>query len=373
MKNKLQNALLLTSLAAITLFFSVSYILVPEKSFSEEENRALQTAPRLTLSKLLDGTYTSQLHNYLSDQINFRTEMVEAKAIAELALGKRENNGVLLARNGYLIETCNYTEENYEYLQKNLAKIEKLLASFEQNGVSAKSVLIPRKIDLLEDELPQYYSTERNEYVWELVGEKHISLADALERAQRSGLQTFYKTDHHWTADGAYTAYVALGDTLGYTPHARNYFNEITLSDEFFGTTYSTSGFFFAGADTINAPSVAEDKYIVEIVDTNTVLDGVYDASYLEGKDKYATFLSGNNAHVRITLASGEKRETLLIVKDSYAHSLAPYLAEHYDLELIDPRYFTGSIESYIAENGITDVLFLFGLDTLASANISIR
>lgn len=373
MKNKLQNAIFLVAIAAITLFFSVSYILVPEKSFSEEENRALQTAPRLTLSKLLDGTYTSQLHNYLSDQINFRTQMVEAKAITELSLGKRENNGVLLARDGYLIETCNYTEENYAYLQKNLAKIEKLLASLEQNGISAESVLVPRKIDLLEDKLPQYYSTERNKYVWELVGEKHISLTGALEGAEGSGLRIFYKTDHHWTADGAYTAYVALAEILGYTPHTRNYFNEITLSDEFFGTTYSTSGFFFVGADTIKAPSVAQGKYRVEIVDTNTVLDDIYDASYLDRKDKYATFLSGNNAHVRITLASGEKRETLLIVKDSYAHSLAPYLAEHYDLELIDPRYFTGSIESCITENGITDVLFLFGLDTLASANISIR
>ena len=68
-----------------------------------------------------------------------------------------------------------------------------------------------------------------------------------------------------------------------------------------------------------------------------------------------------------------KNKETLLIIKDSFAHSLAPYLIEHYNLELIDPRYYVGSIEEYILENEIENVLFLFGLDTLASANISIR
>lgn len=373
MKNKLQNALFLGALATIMLFFSVSYIVLPGKSFSEEENRVLQTAPRFTLSKLLDGTYTAQLHNYLSDQINFRTKMVELKAITELAMGKRENNGVLLARNGYLIETCDYTEENYEFLRKNLARIEKIMNSLENEGATTASLIVPRKIDLLESELPQYYSTERNEYVWTLVGDEHVSLLETLEKAQRSGKNTYYKTDHHWTADGAYAAYVKIAEILEFTPYPRDYFAETELTDEFFGTTYSTSGFFFTGADVINAPTTGEGRFLTEIVDTGELLDGFYDTSYLEKKDKYSTFLSGNNAHVRITKSDGEERETLLIIKDSYAHSLAPYLAEHYDLEIIDPRYFTDSIEAYAREHDIKLVLSLLGLDTLASANISIR
>lgn len=381
-KNRFSNAAFLVAVAMIMLFFSLSYIFVPERSFSQEENRALQTAPRFTVKKLLDGTYTAQLHSYLSDQIALRTELVELKAITELAAGKRENNGVLLGKDGYLIETCNYTDENYSYLKSNLARVEGLSEDLAQSNIEAFSVLIPRKVDILSAKLPQYYSTERNEYVWEIVGRKHTDLRDALARAQNEGGEVFYKTDHHWTADGAYAAYVELGSLLGYTPYPREHFDEITLSDSFLGTTYSTSGFFFVGADTIIAPSASTEKYRVEIVDTGRILDGMYDLSYLDVKDKYSTFLSGNNAHVSITLQNGEgnkseneskNREKLLVIKDSYAHSLAPYLAEHYDLELVDPRYYTGSIESLAVSLGADKALFLLGLDTLASANISIR
>ena len=97
------------------------------------------------------------------------------------------------------------------------------------------------------------------------------------------------------------------------------------------------------------------------------------DESYLQKKDKYSAFLSGNNGHVIITDTQNPDKETLLIIKDSYSHSLAPFLLEHYNIELIDPRYYIGSIEDYILENGIENVLFLMGLDTLASANLSIR
>ena len=369
MKNNIPNIILLVLLSSIIAFFSISYIFVSAKSFSEEENRALQTPPRFTVEKLLDGTYTRQLHDYYSDQINLRTLMVELKASFELLMGKNENNGVLLGKDGYLIETHSYTEENYKYLKNNLAKIEKLMSTLKENGMDASSVLIPRKVDILNDYLPPYYSTERNEQAWELVGSAHITLTEALKAEEN----TFYKTDHHWTDRGAYIAYRELGKVLGYSPKSYSTFDVITLSDSFLGTTYSTSGFFFTSPEEIKSPNVNADRYKTEIVDIEFTFDGPYDESYLAKKDKYSTFLSGNNAHVKIYDTQGEDKPTILIIKDSYSHSLVPYLCERYNIELIDPRYFTGSIEDYILENEFDSVLFLFGLDTLASANLSIR
>ena len=368
MKKNVNNTVFLVILAAIVLFFSFSYIFVEAKSFSEDENRLLQTSPRFTFEKLMDGTYTRQLHAYFSDQINLRALMRELKASVELLMGKNENNGVLLGRDGYLIETDLYTEAQLSYLESNLARIERLRDALQESGVTSVSAIIPRKVDVLQDMLPPYYSTERNEKAWELVGDGHINLTQALTA---SG--TFYKTDHHWTNDGAFAAYRELSKHLDYYPRLKDTFHSTVLSDEFFGTTYSTSGFFFVGADTISAPTVDEVRYKTEIVDIEYTFDGIYDTDYLTKKDKYSTFLSGNNAHVKIYDTADENKETLLIVKDSFSHSLAPYLIEHYNLELIDPRYFTGSIEEYINDNDIDRVLFLFGIDTLASANLSIR
>ena len=374
MKNNTSNIVLLVLLASIMAFFSLSYIFVEEKNFSEDENRYLQTSPRFTLEKLLDGTYTRQLRDYYSDQINLRPFIVELKALTELSIGKHENNGVLLGSNGYLIETDLYTDKDLAYLNANLKRIDKLIATLEKSNVKTTFSLVPRKVDVLTDKLPVYYSTERNENAWLMASEdQNVDILALLKEENQKGNEVFYKTDHHWSAFGAYAVYQHLGANLGYDSHSIEHFNLQTLSDSFYGTTYSTSGFFFVESDTILSPNIDENRYTTTIVDTNTSFKGLYDTSYLAKKDKYSVFLSGNNAHVKIVDTQNADKKTLLIVKDSFSHSLVPYLVEHYNIELIDPRYFAGSIENYITENNIENVLFLFGIDTLASANLSIR
>lgn len=372
-KVNIANVILLVLLALVIGFFSLSYVFVEAKSFSEDENRVLQTAPRFTFEKLLDGSYTRQIHEYYSDQINLRSLMVELKSVFELTIGKNENNGVLLGKDGYLIETHPYTEENYEFLQNNLSRIEKMMAKFEDEGIKVNSVLVPRKVDLMGSKFPPYYSDERNKEVWSVVNEEHFALTETLLSQVKNDVDVFYKTDHHWNALGAFYAYRALGSRVGYVPYSLSHFELESLSDEFYGTTYSSSGFFFAKPDVLLAPVIDQGRYQTHIVDIEYTFEDLYDDSYLSKKDKYSTFLSGNNAHVKITDTQDSDKETLLIIKDSFSHSLAPYLAEHYNLELIDPRYFSGSIEKYILENEFENVLFLFGLDTLASANLSIR
>lgn len=373
MKKSIPNIILLLSLAFVIAFFSLSYIFTPDSSFSEDENRVLQSAPRFTVEKLLDGTYTRQLHDYFSDQIPLRTIMIRLKASIELAMGKNENNGVLLGKDDYLIEIHSYTDDNLSYLKRNLAKIENLISSLNENEVNVFSTIIPRKVDILGDKFSPYYSDERNSAIWDMVSDNHISLTETLSQWQKSGKDIFYKTDHHWTAKGAYYAYVTIIDLFHHSPKSINNFKLELLSDEFYGTSYSKSGFFFAPSDIIYAPAIDSNRYKTTIVDTDLTFDGLYDTSYLSKKDKYSTFLSGNNAHVKIIDTQNQDKETLLLIKDSFSHSLAPYLIEHYNLELIDPRYYIGSIEEYIIENDIKNVLFIFGLDTLASANISIR
>lgn len=372
-KHNIFNIIFLFFIASIITFFSISYVFIPEKVFSEEENRLLQTSPIFTLEKLLNGTYTHQLHNYFADQINFRTKMIKIKACTELFMGKKENNGLLLGLNDYIIDTHPYTEENYDLLSKNLNKIEILMQNLSENGIKVNSLIIPRKIDVLQNYLPKYYSNERNNEVWKFVNSNHILLTDVLIETQNNGTEVFYKTDHHWTNDGAYAAYNEICELLDILPYPLEHFNIESLSSEFLGTSYSKSGFFFSSTETIYAPSIEIGKYKVTIVDTDTELDTLYDLSYLNKKDKYSVFLSGNNAHVKIYDTENQNKETLLMIKDSFSHSLAPYLCEHFNIELIDPRYFSGSIYKYVEENNIKNVLFLFGIDTLAISNLIIK
>ena len=370
-KLNIGNLLLLIALCLIILAFSISFFVKEAKSFSEEENRSLQLFPKFKLSKLVDGTYTSQLHDFYSDQISLRSIMIELKANTELAMGKNENNSIILGKDGYLIDKNEYTEENYAFLQKNSQKISDFCQELENGGVSASAMLVPRKIDVLDDKLPPYYSTERNQNAWNYVGDMQ-NLTDVLTKVQKEGTEVFYKTDHHWTSEGAYYAYFELGKMLGYTPLPIDSFGLSVVSDAFFGTTYSRSGLFGAGPDTLYLPQNLTE-FSTTIVDTGVSFEGFYDMTYLEKKDKYSTFISGNNAHVRVYDTKNEGKETLLLVKDSFSHALVPYLAQHFDLELIDLRYYTDSLSDFIEENDTQNVLFIYGLDTLASADVRLR
>ena len=89
----------------------------------------------------------------------------------------------------------------------------------------------------------------------------------------------------------------------------------------------------------------------------------------LEKKDKYASFVGvNNNSYVEITM-EGEDRETLVLLRDSFADSLAPFLARHFDLVLIDLRTSTPDTISICKEIGAEKILFLYNMETLTTTN----
>ena len=93
----------------------------------------------------------------------------------------------------------------------------------------------------------------------------------------------------------------------------------------------------------------------------------VFDLDALTRKDKYEIYLGGNHPVTKITssLHNGKK---LAVLKDSYAHNIVPFLANHYEeIHMIDPRYYNLDTVAYLEENGITDVLVLYSASNFAS------
>ena len=75
-------------------------------------------------------------------------------------------------------------------------------------------------------------------------------------------------------------------------------------------------------------------------------------------------FLGGNYSHISIR-GAGE-RQKLLLIKDSFANSAIPFLALHFDIEVIDPRYCSNEyLTAQLARKDIDKALILMGLDTL--------
>ena len=180
----------------------------------------------------------------------------------------------------------------------------------------------------------------------------------------------YYRTDHHWTADGAYISYVEVCNALGIKAREYSELGIQQVSDSFYGTLYSKSGFRFISPDIMKAPKTGEvEGFFVWKGQGYVTYPDIYFSEYLQKKDKYSYFLGTNEPIVNIkTKANTDKK--LLVFKDSYAHSFIPYLLGDYsEITLMDLRYINEDIDQVINVNDYSQVLFMYSIDVFMNTN----
>ncbi len=369
MSKKAMWAEALIFLAFIGVFFILNLVL-PDRSFSEQENRYLQTRPEFSFKSLFSGDYTSKFETYTTDQFTFRDEWITLKAASELALGKQENNDVHLCENGTLIEGYERPEDSK--LEQNMSALNALVGNVDAEVYFA---LIPDKSDLYASLLPTNAPNDSQKEVIDFC----YGLSDATNVDMYSALNghkdeyIFYRTDHHWTSLGAYYGLTALAESMGLPcPALDSYTNRHVVSDEFYGTTWSSSGFSWVDPDSMEIfVDVPEGLEVTSYPEGSPVEGKLYDFSYLEKKDKYSMFMGGNcPLHEIVTGAEG--KPSLLTIRDSYTDSLIPFLLDDYsEIHVLDLRYYRASLKTYIEQNGFDQVLVCYSVYNFSTdANI---
>ncbi|MBO5274281.1 MAG: hypothetical protein J6I45_06685, partial [Clostridia bacterium] len=170
---------LILTLGFIVVFTLLFWIL-PDKNFSEQENRVLQQLPkiqsnfsgsfmeRLTegkfLDRLINGKFTAEIADYYADQFPARDFFVGLKGISEVAQLKGGNNGVVICEDGYIITREDYPDA--DTVSANLAAIEEFSAVMESDGVPVYLAMAGRPVDVLESSLPALYPYESSEVLW---------------------------------------------------------------------------------------------------------------------------------------------------------------------------------------------------------------
>ena len=350
--------------ALLWLGLIICNLVTPERKFSENENRFLAELPKYTNEKLINGEYMNGLDEYISDQFVFRDNWIGLKTMAERALLKLDINSVYFAKDNYLIEKHNKSEVSKEQAEKNKDRltefVEKYAKKFGEDRINV--MLVPTASEILKDKLPPFatgYDQEAyiNEVIESLPEGTFVDVRDILN--QHKDEYIYYRTDHHWTAFGAYYAYEKWAKEAGFTPLSREQFDITLGSDKFYGTLHSK----------VNVNVEPDDIYLYEnkkdmnyhlLYNLTDETDTLYDLSQLEGKDKYSVYMGGNNALVEVQTNNKNGRR-LLVIKDSFAHSFVPLAVNHYEETfMIDFRYFNGGVEEFVEENKITDVLVLY-------------
>jgi len=330
--------------------FGVLHLVLPDRTFSPMENRNLSSMPEFSFEKLKDGTYTKAIETYLEDQFPLRDGWIGIKSRYEYALGQREFSGVYLCGDKLISRV-----EESDRADKNLSYIQKLV---EKTDIPVYLGMIPTAAEIWRDELPDGAdSFDQLAYIEKAKesGAIYVDLAGVL--AQHADEEIFYRTDHHWTSLGAYYGYVALMEALGAEPEALG--EADVVSEEFYGTLYSTSGVHWVEPDTMER--YIDGEGISVTVNTGMEISerGLYVDSFLAEKDKYSSFMGGNNPLYIINNPNAATDEKLLVVRDSFTDSLAPFLTQYYsEIHLLDLRYYRTPVSMY-AEMMDADAIFV--------------
>lgn len=378
--------------------FFLADMLLPDKLYSEFENSKLQQKPELTVESFFDSTYGTKYETYVNDQFPARDQWITLKAVTEISLGKLENNNIIYGKDDYLFEKLQIIEEpnasagsnaaNKKQIERNMRFMNEFFQMYElpltfaivPNGYAVMTDKLPAGVDLPDQEtlIPEIYNsfTKDDELTF-------LHFLPTLREHQDEYI--YYRTDHHWTTLGAYYAYVEYCKEKGFEPVSLEELDANEVSD-FYGTYYNkckkpgqdsdvitwydipVQSFRFSG-DTSDENLLKQ----AEVVQWNTMpmlsVDGMYQLEQFDTRDKYAAFTWGNNGFTQIVSENnrnpGEEPSRLLLIKDSFANSMVPFLTYHYDeIWIVDLRSIPMNISQLLSENEFTDVFVMYNFSS---------
>ena len=355
-------SIFITILFCLFIFgFGIAQFLLPDKEFSQQENRYLTLFTPPTLETLKSGEFMEDFEDYITDQFPLRDWWINLKARSEKLLGKQENNKVYFGLDGQTL-FAQYTRPTLEELEKRVGYVNKLADNLSALNVPVYFSLIPDKsygwAHLLPDNAPNVDDGSVLKDAGSLCGD-NLNWIDLTNFPFSS--ETFYRTDHHWTTMGAAQGYYALMMAMNGRVTLLSTADLTMVSDSFYGTTWSSSGANWIEPDEMYTWVPEGTATVTRYPDGKPVPGSLYDLSKLEVKDKYSMFLGGNQPLCILRNENASTDKKLLVVRDSYTDSLAPFLALDYqEVHLYDLRYNRVPITQYVQENGIDQVLVLY-------------
>lgn len=358
MKKILHHPLLLiVGLLAAALFLIDT--LNEDRLVSAMENRSLRQAPPFTLTSLFENDYTKAYEEYLNDQFAFRDSWITFKSLGELLFLKTESNGILYGADRYLFDK--FVSVDDALFEQNLRALKTMR---ERHGDRLVPMFIPNSFEVLGDKLPPNIDLVPEAPYLERLNtvdgaiDNPVQIGEYLRGAGSSYL--YYRNDHHWTTEASYLGYLALTDALGLTPVNFDNFRSVTVPG-FLGTAYFKTKYLLASPDTF----MYYDIPGIEISFDGEIHEGVYNTQFLSQADKYAGFLYGNRGVAVVHNTELHDGSEILVVKDSYANGLVPFLTQHYEnIHVVDPRYYNQQLSKYIAEHDFQKIIVIYNFKT---------
>lgn len=215
------------------------------------------------------------------------------------------------------------------------------------------------------------------EYIYSKLG-NGIKTIDAFDNIKAHNKEyLYYRTDHHWTALGAYYAYEAFCESKGILPSSLSSLEKKEYPG-FLGSYYAAtdqSSVVKKNIDTI-------EVYIPKGTNTMTYTDKegdkhkwpiINDVSNYRENTKYSTFVAGDNPYSVITNNNSDSNESCVVVKESYGNAMIPFLVDHYKkIYIVDYRYYKGNLINLVKKKKVHDVIFVNNAEAINNTVVSL-
>lgn len=362
MTDKTKNVIVTFIFLTFLLAFSVINILKPETEISISERRKLAKLPTLTTNSLLKGKFSEQFENYTTDQILYREEFRELKALVEFNVFRKKDNNDMYMYEGSIIKIEDPLNEKSVLNVAN--KINRITEKY-LSQCKTYYAIIPDK----------NYFTDEQEYIrmdydkLENIMQENIKNSEYIDIFDVLQLSDYYLTDIHWKQENLQDVVNKISTAMGFKDRLNTNYEKLDIVN--FEGQYAGQLPVKTDKDTITIlnNSIIENS-VVYNYETNKETK-VYDMTKLNSNDKYDIYLSGAVPLITITNPNSNTDKELIIFRDSFGSSLAPFFIEAYNkITLIDLRYIrTELLRNYIEFNN-QDVLFIYS--TLIINNSSI-
>lgn len=178
----------------------------------------------------------------------------------------------------------------------------------------------------------------------------------------------YFRTDHHYTARGAWYAYLQYCEAAGIKAADLDSDFTVSMFQNYHGSFYRKTN---------NYKTLTTPDYVVAYVpkDTNDIkitqknkkkLDWsiVRDASKWDNTNLYNCFIGGDQPFAVITNNAVKNDSSCLVIKESYGNPFVPYLVPNYNkIYVVDYRYYSSvskkKLAEVVKENNIKDVIFI--------------
>lgn len=329
-------------------------LLWPQPEFIDAERRYRASTP--SAPSLTDWKTDQETESFLADRVPLRNVLVAADSLAEVATARRTELEAWPVAGVFLEKPVTDPEGKVSRrLQQFEALAEKIGAEWQLIVPRSHGYLLRKKMNGL---LRNLYDQESR--IYDILASDSRFL-DVLPDGTEAD-EVYYRTDHHWTLQGAWRAYAACCRADGLPVYGLEAFRQSSFPG-FFGTTKSRSGLPAFRGDTLEC---AEPMDSVTVTADGETFDHLIFPNRAETYDGYAVYLDGNHGMTEI-LNPAAPGGTLLVFKDSFANCLLPLLSADYRrIVAVDARYYTGNFSQAAEAAGEVDkVLFVYSLDSL--------